>query len=228
MIEAHTLRLLTRVTLMVAFSASLVGQSDTPARKVQRNVVTSTHDPQVRIELPRTAQYVGADRWILYEIADCELHAFVDADAQRRVQRLYWLQFESYVPSRPELHHTYDSPRHTSLASMDFYVDTWLTGKGDPVTKGSDLEHILALVQAKGYKLPADMMSVRLVHLLDEQKRKEMMIIYSEDLAATGLAALQLRETGAAHDRWPAIEKGLIARALEKVKLAPAGGIRED
>ena len=220
MIEAHTLRLLTRVTLMVAFSASLVGQSDTPARKVQRNVVTSTHDPQVRIELPRTAQYVGADRWILYEIADCELHAFVDADAQRRVQRLYWLQFESYVPSRPELHHTYDSPRHTSLASMDFYVDTWVTGRGEAVTRGSDLEHILTLVRSRGYTMPAELMSVRLVHLVDEQKRKELMIIYSEDLAPTGLTAARLREAGSARARWSGIERDLIARGLERVKLA--------
>jgi hypothetical protein len=28
------------------------------------SVVTSTHDPQVRIELPSAARYVGADRWI--------------------------------------------------------------------------------------------------------------------------------------------------------------------
>jgi len=174
----------------------------------------------VRIELPETAQYVGADRWVLYEIADCELHAFVDADSQKRVRRLYWAQFESYVASRPELHHTYDSPRHTSLGGMDFYVDTWVTGKDDSVTTGSDLEHILTLVRSKGYRMPAEMMSVRLVHLLDQQRRKELMIIYSEDLAVTGLSAAELRETGRARDRWPAIQKDLIARALERVKVS--------
>src|SRR5262245_15614214 len=167
MIEAHILRLPAPVILTMALSAPLVEQSDAPEREVQGNVVTSARDPQVRVEFPRSAQYVGPDRWILYGIADCELHAFVDADAHKRVQRLYWLQFESYVPSRPELHHTYDSPRHRTLGGMDFYADTWVTGKGDTVTKGSDLEHILTLVRRKGYRLPADMMSVRLVHLLD-------------------------------------------------------------
>ena len=33
-----------------------------------------------RIRLPESVQYVGADRWVLYDIADCELHAFVEAD----------------------------------------------------------------------------------------------------------------------------------------------------
>jgi hypothetical protein len=194
---------LTRVVLTVAFSAALVGQSHPPERKVEGNIVTSARDPEVRIEFPRTAQYVGADRWVLYEIADCELHAFVDADAQKRVQRLYWLQFESYVPSRPELHHTYNSPRHASLGGMDFYLDTWVAGRRDRVSKGSDLEHIRALVRGKGYKLPSDMMSVRLVHLLDERRRKELMIIYSEGLGT--------------NDQWPAVEQGLITRALERV-----------
>ena len=221
MIEGSNLRVLARVILLLAFSTSLIGQTRTPERKVEGNVITSARDPRVRIDVPTSAQYVGADRWILYDIADCELHVFVEADAQKRIQQLYWVQFESYVPGRPELHHTYDSPRHTRLGGVDFYVDTWVTGEGDTVTKGSDLEHILALVRSKGYKVPADTMSVRLVHLLDEQKRKELMIIYSEDLAATGLTAAQLRKTGIAYPRWSAIEKDLIERALERVKLAP-------
>ena len=193
---------LIRIALVVTFSTFLVGQAP-PERRVESNVIASARDPRVRIELPEAVRYVGADRWILYGIADCELHAFVDADAQKRIQRLYWVQFEGYLPSRPELHHTYDSPRHATLGGMDFYVDTWVTGESDTVTKGSDLEHILALVRDKGYKVPADMMSVRLVHLLDDQKRKELMIIYSEDLAATGLTAAELRKTGTAYPSGP-------------------------
>jgi hypothetical protein len=57
------------------------------------------------------------------------------------------------------------------------------------------------------------MMSVRLVHLLDEQKRKELMIIYSEDVAPTGFTAAELLPGGTARDRWPAIEKSLVERA---------------
>jgi hypothetical protein len=214
----NPLPFLTRITLMVISSTFLIAQAP-PERKVEGNVITSARDPRVRIELPETVRYVGTDRWILYGIADCELHAFVDADTEKRIQRLYWVQFEGYVASRPELHHTYDSPRHITLGGMDFYLDTWITGNGDTVTKGSDLEHILALVRSRGYTMPADTMSVRLVHLLDQQKRKELMIIYSEDLAMMGLAARHVREAGSAHARWSAIEGDLIARGLKRVKL---------
>jgi hypothetical protein len=210
-------RLLTPILALILFCANLTAQAQAPERKVDRNLITSERDPKVRIELPKTAQYVGADGWVLYDVADCELHAFVEADAHQNVQRLYWVQFEGYVPSRPELKYQYDSQRHTNIGGMDFYVDTWVRAKDAPTRPGSDREHIEALIRAKGYKMPAGMMSVRLVHLLDEQKRKELMIIYGEDVKPAGLTAADLDESGKAHDRWPAIENGLIERALKKI-----------
>jgi len=187
-------------------------------------VITSEREPKVRIQLPESARYVGADRSVLYGIADCELHAFVEphpkkADEQKNVHRLYWVQFEGYLPTKPELHHTYDSPRHANIGGMDFYVDTWVRPNDAAIEPGSDREHIEALIRAKGYKMPAGMMYVRLVHLLDEQKRKELMIIYGEDLAPTGLTAAELREGGPAYGRWPAIEKDLIESSQKKIAI---------
>jgi hypothetical protein len=69
------------------------------------------------------------------------------------------------------------------------------------------------------YKMPAGTMDVRLVHLLDEQKRKELMIIYGEDVAPTGFTAAELREGGKAHSEWPVLEKDLIERARQKVAI---------
>ena len=195
-----------------------------PERKVAGNVITSERDPAVRIELPKDAQYVGADRWVLYGIADCELHAWVEADAQKgarreNVQRLYWVQFEGYLPSRPDLHHTYDSPKHATIGGMDFYVDSWVRAKDAKTEPDSDREHIEALVRAKGYRMPEAMMYVRLVHLLDKEKRKELMIIYGEDLAPTGFTAAELSEGGRAHDQWPGIAEGLLKRAEQDVRI---------
>ena len=197
----------------------LLPQSSAPDRKVSGSSISSTRDPNVEIHLPEAAQYVGADRWTLYDIADCELHAFVEADAAKNVQRLYWIQFEGYLPSKPDLAHTYDSPRHTTIGGLDFYVDTWPRADGDETRRGSDREHIEALIRAKGYKMPAGMMYVRLVHLLDEKKRKELMIIYGEDLAATGFTAGDLKEGGKSRDRWPEFERGLITRAETAISL---------
>lgn len=204
----------------LAFLSGLVaGQGSAPERRVDGNTIISERDPKVRVELPKSVRYAGADRWVLYGIADCELHAFVEADGQNDVQRLYWVQFEQYLPSKPDLHHTYDSPRHAQIGGMDFYVDTWVRSNSSKIDPGSDREHIENLIRAKSYKMPAGMMYVRLVHLLDEKKRKELMIIYGEDLASTGFTAAELGEGGKAHDKWLTIEKGLVERARQKVEI---------
>jgi hypothetical protein len=220
--------LLKQITTVLLFCACVAAQIKSPEREGQANVITSERDPRVRIELPKSVHYVGADRWVLYGIADCELHAFVEADGEKTVQRLYWVQFEGYVPTRPELKHTYDSPRITKLGGMDFYVDTWVRPTNAATQSGSDLEHIERLIRANGYKMPAGMMSVRLVHLLDEQKRKELMIIYSEDMAPTGFTAAELLPGGTAYDRWPAIEKGLIERAEKKLVFENTAAVAEE
>ena len=230
--------LLKRIIIVVLFGAgSLAIAANAPERRVESNVIISERDPKVRIELPKSVQYVGADRWVLYGIADCELHAFVEADNQQNVQRLYWVQFERYLTSKPDLHHKYDSPRHATIGGLDFCVDTWVKLTNDKIRPGSDEEHILALIRAHGYKMPAGMMYVRLVHLLDEQKRKELMFIYSEDLAPTAFTAAEIQASQSArsssavagnpksafplkvYDQWPGIEKGLLERTEKKIKI---------
>src|ERR1700751_3432338 len=73
-------------------------QPGAPGRRVQGDVLSSQHDPRIRITVPSSAHYVGADRWILGGFDDCELYAFVDANQHKIVRRLYWIQFESYLP----------------------------------------------------------------------------------------------------------------------------------
>lgn len=185
--------------LLLSCSAAQASEP-APVRLVTANVVTSDRDPAVRITLPKGVSYVGTNRWILFGIANCQLFAFVDADANKRVKRLYWVQFEGYIPSMPKLHHTYHSKDHTTIGGMDFFVDTW-AGSSTPskpdtkpleafirskgyavpagINTGSDEQHIYALIAAKGYMLPRMLSSVRFVHTLDAA-RKELMIIYSE------------------------------------------------
>jgi hypothetical protein len=214
---------LRQIIAVISCCAFFATQNEAPERRVERNTIISEHDPKLRILLPESVRYVGADRWVLYGIADCELHAFVQADEQKNVQEVYWVQFEGYIPTRADLHHTNDSPRHTTIGGMDFYVDTWPRSNDEKTEAGSDREHIDALMRAKGYKIPANMMYVRLVHLLDAEKRKELMVIYGEDLASSGFIAADLRDGGKANGQWAALEKGLIERAKTKIALEEPG-----
>ena len=205
--------LLSAALILSAWVPDYSAAGELPERTVQGNAVVSSRDPSARIGLPESVTYVGADRWLLKAYSDMiELHAFVDADSDKHVKRIYWVQFESYLPSHPELKHHYDSVRHTTLGGMDFYLDTWVErtdGKEEPDSDGA---HFKALLRSAGYTLPKSMMSARFVHLMDDS-RKELMFIYGEDAAATGFTAAELAEGGRARDQWLVLEPGLIQRA---------------
>jgi hypothetical protein len=150
--------LLKRTIILAAFVGCLTAIAQTPERKVvNNNIIISDHDPKVRIELPKSVWYVGVDRFVLLDIADCELYAFVEIDDQKNVQRLYWIQFENYLPSKPDLHHHYDSPRHMTIGGFRFYVDTWVKRTNENITAGSDEDHIAALILSRGYKDPTSL-----------------------------------------------------------------------
>lgn len=217
--------------VLAALSGSGAGALASPnGVTVHDNVVTSQRNPAAQVRVPASTRYAGSAHWRLYGIADCRLFAFAEPDAGRVVRRLYWVQFEGYLPEYPKLQHDYRSPRHAKLGGMDFYVDTWAKStratpdprdlaafeavlRADGYTipaaafaSGSDADHFNALLRAAGFTLPEYAAYVRFVHLLDG-KRKELMIIYGEEASSPTLTASQT--------------DALIARAERSVAVMP-------
>jgi hypothetical protein len=190
-----------------------------PERVFADNVLTSPRDPKARLEFTAPVEYLGADRWVLYGVADCEIHVFVEAEANKQVKKLYWVQFEAYLPTVPASY-DYESPDRVKLGDLEFIQDSWAAASERPYSReGSDREHVVNLIKAKGYTLPREMMSLRLVHLPDAEKRKELMIIYSEDLAPVGDSAAELMKEPKVKTKWPGIEEGLVERVQAAVRI---------
>lgn len=172
------------------------------------------------IRVPETATYVGSDRFDLYGVADAEIQVFAEADKTKRLTKLYWIQFESYWPSKPELTHDYTDNRR----EQHWGATTWISSSPGSTTEtprpGSDTEHIRAILKRAGYTQPAEVMSVRLVQLLDDPKgtghgRDELMFIYAEDLAPTGKTLAELTTNGKPNASWTPIEKAVVERATK-------------
>ena len=47
------------------------------------------------------------------------------------------------------------------------------------------------------------------------------MIIYAEDLRATGFMAAELEKGGRAYGRWPSLEQDLVSRAEKSLTIEP-------
>jgi hypothetical protein len=189
---------------------------------IGRHDIRLVGPPAIRVRVPASARYVGGDRFVLYDIADCELHLFVDAGPDRRVRRYWWVQREVYLPARPDLTHDYASTgdRPEMHWGLGVWVHPSLDRTDAPETPGSDGAHIRALLAKAGYTLPAELASVRLVHLLDEpgasgHGTRELMIIYAEDAAPSGLRGGDVKQ-GTDPRRAPMVE-ALVRRAVGSV-----------
>ena len=164
------------------------------------------------------AGFVLEDNRVLFGVADCELYFFAEAGRDGTIRRYYWVQFEGYAPSRPELHYTSALPV-VQLGGLDFHVlARFGPGAGEVPKPGSELEHLLPLIAAKGLKLPPGIVNVRFQHFHDE-RRKELMIIYGEDVALSGVTLAELRDGEMPSARWPAVEAAIIARAAKRLKI---------
>ena len=197
----------------------------TPAAIVSGHMVSHPLD-KVVVHVPAAASYAGAERFNLYGVADAEIHVFVEADADRKVRRLYWIQFESYLPSRPDARYDYgESDRRAELGA----ITTWLRATPAPTSAtpraGGDTESVRRILDRAGISVPEEVMSVRMVQLIDDPKgtgygRRELMIIYSEDLAPTGKTLADLAADGKLNQAaWMPLEQQLIERATQAVRI---------
>lgn len=210
---------------IVAFTLIPSGRAmvaeETPTRRVTGQTLTSTHLPAVRIKFDKAFKYVGSQSFVLYSVANAEQHFFVDADKQGRIKRMYWIQFEGYLPNNT---HSYDykSSKTVDIGGLTFIGDAQARNiSGNQGRADSDGNRGRSFLQAKGYRMASDeVLWQRLVHMVDEAKRNELMIIYLEDLSGMGLTATDLAKAGAAAARWDEVSKGLLDRAIKGMKIS--------
>jgi hypothetical protein len=186
---------------------------------VQGNILVSERDPAMRITLPQDVHYLGGGRFVLHGTEDCEMHVFVKADARKNVLELYRVQFANFLPGQGQ-RHQYDAKNFRKFDGEDTYVQTDLGPIDAPPAGDAEMERRLQkLLADNGYTLHPEMRYVLLMRPLGALGKKEMTIVYAEDLTPTGLTAKSLRPGGKAASRWPAMQKELVERADKKIQL---------
>jgi hypothetical protein len=218
--------LIALITLAVAISSNLTlpaqaSTSQAPIRTVEGQVLISNHLPAIRLEFDKEFQYVGGHTFVLYEVAQAEQHFFVEADQDKRIKRLYWVQFEGYLPGNNQKYN-YKASKTIKLGGLEFIADAYARNiKANPGRPDSDGNRARAFLDSKGYSLASDeILSQRLVHLTDETKRNELMIIYLEDLSKLGVTASDVAPGGRAAPQWEEMTKALLTRVTKGIKVS--------
>jgi hypothetical protein len=123
---------------------------------------------------------------------------------------------------RPGIDWQYDysnAQLRSQIGDLDFFTDVaprsqhLIFKKGKP---GSDFNLEQKFLSQKGYQYPKNYVWARMVHLPTEDKRKELLIIFTDDLAPTGLTRLSLKAGGIHEDQWAEISR----QHLEKMQNA--------
>ncbi len=186
------------------------------ARSVSENDLVSPEDPEVVMRFGPSFRHLGGQKFVLYGVADTEQHFFVETTADDELQSLYWIQFEAYLPDNSYRYDYEDSPARLNLDGFDFYVDTAAV-QSDPDRKrkrGTDGARAREFLKSKGYTIPPNYAYARLVYLTDESRRKELLVIFIDNLDPLGLKGSDLQDGGKAEQRWPEIEQ----KHLEKIR----------
>jgi hypothetical protein len=188
-------------------------------RTGQDTLLRSDQLPAIEIQIDPEFRYAGSTSFILYEVAHVEQHHFVVSEAERRVVRQLWFQFEGYLDDN---NHTYD---YSSLDTFHLNGFTFLHNtypinieQVHEARPTSDYAHVINFLREKGYQLTGDMMAHRMFWL-DADLRNELMIIYWEARDVTGYHLSDVAEGGQAAAEWAALSQALQERSRTSFKI---------
>lgn len=190
------------------------------AAAVRRHSVV--HAPTgLTVRVPKSATFVGKERFDLKGVADAEIEVFVEADAHERVTRLYWIQFEQPWSRKPGFYNYTSDQRQRQWGTTVWVNDGPNSTTSTPEPR-SDTAHVRAMLAKAGYTLPPEMGFVRFIQLLDDPKGTghgghELMFIYAEDLARTGKTLAHWEKAPDAE--WAPVGKALVARAASSFQV---------
>ncbi len=179
-------------------------------------------DPAALISFAPEFTYIGGQKFTLYGTADVEQHFFVSTKPNGDLKSIFWLQFEGV---RPGIDWRYDyssSPMRLQIGEFDYYADTApgvrhrVFEYGRPGTDGYLARKFAA---SKGYRIPKDYAYARLVHLPTDDRRKELLIIFMDDLSPTGFTGRALQSGGDHESQWPEISRAHLAKLQQAIAL---------
>jgi len=183
-------------------------------RTVDGNELRSEAWPTMRLRAAEAFKYAGGQRFILHGVADAEQHLFVAAGPNHAARAVLWAQFEHFLEGNT---HTYNYPAAETVArgGLSFQVDEGVHDwAADAIQRpDSDSARAAALLRERGIGLKPDSMYTRLVCVLGEGRRHELMLIYAEGLP-DGLRVADLEPAGGQAAMWPGLAARLRERAL--------------
>ena len=184
------------------------------------NILVSSENPRIRIQVDEALAYVGGITKTLSDTALAEIHYFIALDSANRMSRRFHVQFEHFLPGNDHTYN-YELPDRIQLGEHEYMHN----GGGYAIQlvfdtrPDSDMAAGYNFLKKKGYGLPDEVVYRRFVRVIGDDRRSEILLIYTENAAQFGAPLADYAEGGPAHDHAEALEEGMLQRALASFKI---------
>jgi len=188
----------------------------TPDYTLRGNKLIRKDGTGYEVSVAPSLKFVGVKRFHIRQAADAEQHIFATADSSGRVERLVWVQFEQQLPGQ-NWQYDYPSPERIKLGDLEFISDwhAFLSYAGHP--PGVDHAKMDDLLAEHKFRFDGPVIAIRMVHLPDKERRRELMIIYVESLPKSEETKFGVFDEDAA--KWPKELAKLKANAMRDLQV---------
>ena len=224
-IHSHAIR-----RFLLALSCAFTFAAHTPVsnaaeefsadQRLADGIIVSSQEPSLAIKVDSSFEYVGRHTFKIRDVAAGERFVFVDAEASQ-IKRLFLVQFEGFLPEI-DAYYRYNLSASPVVAGYPFRSKGYAFDIVDSIAASpvSESAATYPFLEENGYEVPQQWMMWRSLTVVDDAKKKELIIFYVEDVASTSLSLDEFYVNDEASDGWAEIQKGLESRANASFELA--------
>ncbi|MEP1094864.1 MAG: hypothetical protein ABJG78_07115 [Cyclobacteriaceae bacterium] len=197
------------------------------SRSVRDNVLVSADLPEIKMKINDEFEFVGS---FYFEIvANSEEYAedvrgktvaagdrfvFVAADEKKKVEKLFIIQLEGFLPSLDFIYN-YNFDNAEFIGENKYLNNTWFYDSSESAKQNPNGEGALTtkFLEEKGFRLENHVMMSRFVGLASEDRKNEIIIFYIEMLNSETGYTLDEYENSVSDKEKEAIRNSLIERS---------------
>lgn len=182
-------------------------------------ILISRGDPSLAIDVADEFEFVGRHPFTIRKVAAGERFVFVQAE-DRQIRKILMVQFEGFLPGVDDLYR-YDLSGKPVVANYPFRSNGYAFNIVESIAANPKSESAATypFLESKGYSVPDELMMWRSLTVVDEARRKEMIIFYIEDIQSTGLTLADFYIDDAETEPWINIQEDLETRANDAFRI---------
>lgn len=201
-------------------------------RAVAKNVLHSTGDPVLRLQVDKKFKFLGEQNFVLNNIADVNRHHFARIKGHE-VTALVVVQFEAIregtegkyqfsIPSADEAagsNFRY-SPERISLGGFDFVHNTWAYDNGENINRNrrGEAARTAELLVKRTFVMEEELIMSRFVTEIGEDQRKELIIFYIEPLSRNKSSLEDFPDGGPVSKKFDSLSNTITERSLKAIR----------